>query len=88
MLIQIPTPTCSGDLAHALDQFDRLFCEYDQCCDDEVFCPRCQHDWRKSFDEQLKAGLVVEDMNDNVIQALKNFNRLTLWTRARKTCQS
>ena len=43
MLIQILTASFSGDLAQALVQFQRLIKEYEQCCDDEVTCPSCQH---------------------------------------------
>ena len=86
MLIQILTATFTGDLAQALDQFDRLIKEYEQCCEDEVTCPACQHKWRKPFDEQLKAGLVVANMGDSDIQAhlLKNFNRLDNFEKIRE----
>ena len=86
MLIQILTATFSGDLAQALDQFDRLIKEYEQCCEDEVTCPACQHKWRKPFDEQLKAGLVVANMGDSDIQAhlLKNFTRLDSFEKIRE----
>ena len=75
MLIQILTATFTGDLAQALDQFDTLIKEYDQCCNDETECPACHHKWRKTFDEQLKAGLVVANMDDKDTQQhlLKNF---------------
>ena len=64
MLIQILTATFSGDLAQALDQFDRLVQEYERHCDDSVACPACSHTFKRGFDEQLKAGLVVANIAD------------------------
>ena len=86
MLIQILTATFTGDLAQALDQFDTLIKEYEQCCNDETECPKCQHKWRKTFDEQLKAGLVVANMGDSDIQQhlLKNFNRLDTFEKIKE----
>ena len=86
MLIQILTATFTGDLAQALDQFDTLIKEYEQCCNDETECPSCQHKWRKTFDEQLKAGLVVANMGEADIQQhlLKNFNRLDTFEKIRE----
>ena len=86
MLIQILTATFTGDLAQALDQSDTLSKEYEQCCNDETECPACHHKWRRTFDGQLRAGLVVASMGDSDIQQhlLKNFNRLDTFEKIRE----
>ena len=78
MLLQILRAAFTGDMAQALDQFDRMIKEYEECCEDTATCPSCAHSFRKKFDEHLKAGLVVANMADKDVQqhVLKSFGRL------------
>ncbi|CAK0821956.1 unnamed protein product, partial [Prorocentrum cordatum] len=68
LLIKIPTAKFSGDIPQSLDQFEHLIREHEQQS-------------KKVFDEDLKIGLVVVNMQDTDVQQhlVKNASRLETW---------
>ena len=86
MLMEILTASFTGDLSQALDQFEKLIKEYEQCCEEKFVCPHSGEGCDKWFDEPLKAGLVVANMADKSIQEhlLKDFARVDTFDKIKE----